>query len=49
MERSLARSILGPTVNSLDEVVIEGSGAPDSDKRRARDYKNRLGSVDWTF
>jgi phage-related protein len=49
MERVIANNILGPDSISLDEEVINRSGATDSNKRKARDYKTRLGSTNWTF
>jgi hypothetical protein len=49
MERVIARTILGPDPISLDDAVIDASSVSNADKRRARDYKNRLGSANWTF
>jgi hypothetical protein len=49
MERTIAIHILGPEAISLDDDVINDSDVSDNDKRKARDYKTRLGSVNWTF
>jgi hypothetical protein len=49
MERVIAVNILGPNAISLDEDIITNSSVSDAEKRRARDFKSRLGSANWTF